>query len=153
MGPGHCLVSNRCSPELIRYTPDQTTTNLLMFSYIASIILTSANWCSHSPLSSHCHLSRNSVNGFLKVHKTQCHISLPLHPLLSTSCLSENIPSVISRYLLKSCCFSPNWCPIISSNLLSKIISSNFIILTQQNYSSALPWVLCISFPLPYGHT
>ena len=52
-----------------------------------------------------------------------------LSNLFSNICfLSENIPSVVPRPFLKPSCSSPKLCSTLSCNLLSRILSSYFII-------------------------
>ena len=51
-----------------------------------------------------------------------------LSNLCSTSCLSENLTSVVPRPFLVLCCSSTNSCSTLPRKLLSRILYSNFII-------------------------
>ena len=128
--------------------PDPTTTLALVFSYMASTILTSD---SGAPI--HLRVVIAIRLGTVSKAFSRSTKAKAIYPcfsnLFSTSCLSENIPLVVPRPFLKPSCSSPNSGSTLSRNRLSRILSIHNM--TQQSYPSVLPWVLCISFPFPYG--
>ena len=121
----HCLVSMFTWNSFD--IPDPTTTLALVFSYMASTIFTSD---SGAPI--HLRVAIAILLGTVSKafsRSTKAKAMCPCFPnLFSTSCLSENTPSVVHRPFLKPSCSSPNSGSTLSRNLLSRIITSSFII-------------------------